>query len=117
MIAVSEYAAYPVLAISTVAMHPPSVMEATPDGAEGRIRAPALVQGGIRTPLRSRSRVGRQSPVASRRPGQAERVCTALRMRRFGLESARPLSIKGGEMSKELLAIALGTAATIGVAH
>jgi opacity protein-like surface antigen len=41
----------------------------------------------------------------------------ALRMRRFGLESARPLSIKGGEMSKKLLAIALGTAATIGVVH
>ncbi len=41
----------------------------------------------------------------------------ALRMRRFGLESARPLSIKGGEMSKKLLAIVLGTAATIGVAH
>ena len=41
----------------------------------------------------------------------------ALRMRRFGLESARPLFIKGGKMSKKLLAIALGTAAAIGVAH
>jgi len=50
-------------------------------------------------------------------PGKQSECPVALRARRFGLESARPLSIKGGKMSKKLLAIALGTAATIGVAH
>src|SRR5258706_15947979 len=45
---------------------------------------------------------------------RAEECPVALRIRRFGLESPRPLFIKGGKMGKKLLAIALGTAATTG---